>query len=240
MLHNIVSMENYRNSIGVLSITDKSSGLLEKECNTVDNCLRIIEDQVVHYINEKIREAPAFIVKALFENVSPEKSFHHLMISDCDVLRFQQKIVTILNEELMANGYFVELKPQPVEINVKILREVICQSRGVVKASALASAVGGWAAEMIAGGAVEEITGGEVIESLISGIFQKAFGKAHGDEETACAKRLLLSVTGLLKSVEHQIREQLSYQTAAAVYSYCDKDIDSGICEGCDKVELPA
>lgn len=240
MRHNIVAMENYRSSTGALRLTYKSSDNLEKACNTVDNCLQVIEDQVASYVEEKIRETPAFIEKVLFGNVSPEKTFHHLMVSDCDVLRFQQKIITILNEELIADGYFVELKPQPVEINFSILHEVIVQNREVVQASALASAVGGWTAEMIAGEAVEGFWGGEIVENLIGGFFQQAFAKACHDEATACAKRLLLSVTGLLKGIGHQIKEQLSYQVAAEIHSYYDKDTDAGICEECDRIELPA
>ncbi len=233
-------MENYRNSTGALRLTNKSSDLLEKACDTVDNCIQVIEDQVARYVGEKIREAPAFIAKVLFENVSPEKSFHHLMISDCDILRLQQKIITLLNKQLIANGYFVELKSQPVEINVKILREIAAQNRGVMKASALASAVGGWAAGTIVGGAVEGILGGELIECLIGGNYQKAFEKARNDEETACAERLLLSVTGLIRNIGRQICEQLSYQAATAVYSYDDKDITIKICAECDIVKQPA
>ncbi len=230
-------MENYRNSTGALRLTNKSSDLLEKACDTVDNCLRVIEDQVARYEGEKMREAPAFVAKSLFENVSLEESFHHLMISDCDILRLQQKIITILNKELTANGYFLELKSQPVEINVKILREIAAQNRGVMKASALASAVGGWAAGTIVGGAVEGILGGELIECLIGG---NAFEKARNDEETACAERLLLSVTGLIRNIGRQICEQLSYQAATAVYSYDDKDITIKICAECDIVKQPA
>ena len=237
---NIAAMENYRNNTGALSLTNQSSGLLEKACCTVDNCLQLIEEQVARYMGEKMREAPAFVTKALFENISPEKNFHHLMISDFDVLHLQQKIITVLDEELTANGYFVALKPQPVEINTQILHEVTVLSRGVVKTSALAAAVGGWAAEMIAGGAVEEIPGGDIIESLCGGFFQRAFITAHHEEEAACARRLLLSVTGLLQGIGHQIREQLSAQAAAAVYSYGDKDFDPGIGRECDKAVLPA
>jgi hypothetical protein len=233
-------MENYRNNTGALRLTHKSSDLLEKACNTVDDCLHIIEDQVTRYLDEKMREMPAFIEKVLFENVSQEKTFHHLMVSDCDVLRFQQKIITILNEKLTAKGFFVELKPQPVEIDIRILHEVIGQNRGVMQASALASVVGGWTAEMIAGLAAEGFFGGEIIENLIGCHFQQAFAKACHAEETACAKRLLLSVTGLLKGIGHQIKEQLSYQAAAEIHGYYDNDIDAGICEECDRIELPA
>lgn len=240
MRHNIVTMEDRRNITGVFGSTNTSSHLLEKACNTVDNCLRIIEEQVARYLGEKTLEAPAFVEEALFENVNMEKSFHRLIISDCDILRLQQEIIAELNKKLKAGGYFVELKAQPVDINLKALKEGFTQNRGVVQASALASTVGGWSVNIVAGGAVDGIPGGELIEGLLGGIFQKTFDQAHSDEGAACAKRLLLSVTGLLQGIGHQIIEQISYQVAVAVYSYTGQDVNTGIGRKYNEAELPA
>lgn len=69
---------------------------------------------------------------------------------------------------------------------------------------------------------------------------QTAFEKAYQIEETDCTNRLVFSIKGLLKNIDHQLREQLSYNIATIVYSYYDHISGENIYEKHDSTELTA
>jgi len=240
MLCNAIAMEKYRKMIGDSIFTANGSDLLESACVTVDKCVQVINEQVDRYIDEKIREVPAFVVKALFEKTGVEEIFHRLVTSDYDLICLQRKVITVLKQEYLPGGYYEELKPQPVPINTGPLNDVFSRTRAVISDTKVVSGIEKWASEKVLGLAMQGIPGEEILGRFIGGIFQKTFEEARQAEETALIHRLYRSVAGLLETVGSQIKEQLSYKVAVLVYSDYDLDGEGSTCEGYENVNIPA
>lgn len=229
MHRNVVALGEYIKKSGVPESINTSRDNLEKACNTVDGCIKIIEEQVDRYILEKSRQIPAFIAESLFKKAPDlEANFHRLILSECETFRLQQRILNTLNQEFFQNSRQLALKPQTVEINVSSIDKIFAQAGQVIKASRVASVIGRWGSEKIVSLAAEGFFCKEIIERLIGNLVQNSIKEAQQAEEAFFTQRLKYSVQGLLNSIGRQLKETLSFKVATTVYHFFEDDIQAG------------
>lgn len=228
MHQNVVALGEYIKKSGVPESINTSCGTLEKACNTVDKCIQIIEEQVDRYVLERSREIPAFIVESLYKKADLEANFHRLILSEYETFRLQRRILSALNQEPFLNSHQLALKLQAVKINVSSIDKIFAQAGQIIKASRVASVIGRWGSEKIVSQAAEGFFCKEIIEQLIGSFVQNPFKEAQQAEEFLCIQRLKDSVQGLLDSIGHQLKENLSFEVAVTIYHIFEDDIQAG------------